>query len=238
VQVLVAGNGTGASTVTVSDTLGNTYAQVGSYVNRDNSSNVMSVWYAISIAAGANTVTVAQSNNPAVAGVRKIGLLEYKNVRTSSPLESSASTSAASSTTTVRTTASVTVGGTKRLLIGFFEEFSNLYTPDSGFTQRLGSAGGTTLKAIDKIGAAASAAVTATAVSIPVLQYCAIGASFISGGQRARTSREQVEDKIRSTLARINRLQTLPFLTTRQDAELTAANEFVRELKRTLLEEV
>lgn len=83
VVVAVSTFGTGI-TVALTDTLGQTYVQIGAYVN--NNQARISLWYVANCAAGANTVTVTPSGSANIS----VGLLEYSGVTGSTPLQASA----------------------------------------------------------------------------------------------------------------------------------------------------
>jgi hypothetical protein len=75
----------------ITDSLGNTYTQAGSYADGDGAliqaGVSLSVWYAISVAGGACTVTVT-------SGTPKVCAAEYSGVRATAPLRSTAKVSA------------------------------------------------------------------------------------------------------------------------------------------------
>lgn len=81
-----------AITVTLSDALGQTYTQAGSYVV--NSSTRLSIWYKANTAGGANTVTVTQSATAYVA----LAVAEYTGMDQSSPLRAVATGTTGNST--------------------------------------------------------------------------------------------------------------------------------------------
>ena len=90
ILVVAAWDGSGAPTI--SDSHGNTYAQV--QTTRSNGSDFQAIYYAANIAAGSNTVTLQLSQQAGTAGLR---IAEYAGVVASNPLEH-ASLSSGSST--------------------------------------------------------------------------------------------------------------------------------------------
>lgn len=71
-----------SATVTVTDNLGNTYTQAGSYYDAGGNPR-SSIWYAKNIIGGACTITVTQSTSTYLAAA----VAEFSGVDTSSPLD-------------------------------------------------------------------------------------------------------------------------------------------------------
>jgi len=109
IVVCVSTYNSGTLTVTVTDSLGNTYSQAGSYST--NVVNRVSIWYAVNITGGACTVTVT----PSASAYMDICVIEYSGVKTSSPVSSTTGTTGTSGTyapgtLTVATAGSVAIG--------------------------------------------------------------------------------------------------------------------------------
>ncbi len=171
-------NGTGAQTVTVTDSQGNSYTQIASYVTTNGGFIVLSLWRTVAGSSGPCTVTVDQSNNPLFASVGKIGLLEYSGAH-ATPIDATSTHSEDPSADDARTTGAVSVAGTGELLLGvFLHQAADLYTENPDFTWRLGESGGDTFKVLDWIDLpAGSHEVTATGAA-GASRYAAIGVSI------------------------------------------------------------
>jgi hypothetical protein len=106
-NLLVAGvisSNDATSTITVSDTLANTWTQAGTYST--NGTVRASIWYTVCGASGADNVTASASG--AVLGV-SIGVIEYTGAATSSVLDGVAGNTGNAATTL--TAGSVPVAG-------------------------------------------------------------------------------------------------------------------------------
>lgn len=99
---------TSGITVTVSDNLGNTYHQAGSYAGAGV--DRASVWYVFNASGGACTITVTPSASAALT----LCASEHPNVLTTDPIDGTASNAA---TSTSATTGSIAVNGTNELII-------------------------------------------------------------------------------------------------------------------------
>ncbi len=108
--VVVGWNDTTSTVSSVSDSRGNTYTQAGTTVT--GTTLRQAIYYAKSIAAGSNTVTVAFSQAAAFPDVR---ILEYSGLDTSSPLDVTAG--AAGSGTSMSSGAATTTSA-KELIFG------------------------------------------------------------------------------------------------------------------------
>lgn len=108
-MILVAVTAFSNATIAVTDTLSNTYTQIGTYKSLAGG-YYLSLWMKANTAGGACTITVtgASSNYFTVAA------MEYDNTP-ASPLDSSATNTGSSTTLT---TGSVTVSGSNELIIG------------------------------------------------------------------------------------------------------------------------
>ena len=173
--IVVVTNNVLTTSGAISDTLGNTYANVASVA----AFGACQMWVATSVASGGNTVTPGSwiANG-------SIAVLEYATPYGSSALDGT-HTNNVGAPTTALTTGTVTVGNLGELLIGaFFQSSVNgmSVTPGSVFTTRATMtntlAGDTALYVMDNIKTSASAPVTGTAGS--AVAYAALGASFAS----------------------------------------------------------
>jgi hypothetical protein len=137
-DLLVAGVYFSASsvTVTVTDSLGNTWLPTTAYANTAGCSagnvTVAQIFYAGSIAAGSNTVTVAQSSGTSPLGVF---LVEYSGASSAGVLDGVNGGPATSSTGTM-SAGTLTTTGAHDLVVGLFAEATvyGLMAPGPGFS--------------------------------------------------------------------------------------------------------
>lgn len=115
-------------TVTVSDTLGNTYLQASGYITATE--NALSCWYCISAFTGSNTVQFT----PNSTAYSVASILEYSGIQPS-PLDGTASNSSHAGISNSPTTGTIPVSGTGELLIAAFAVGGNTptFTPGGGF---------------------------------------------------------------------------------------------------------
>jgi hypothetical protein len=123
------------TTVTVTDTLGNTWTQLSAYNNSvcgntDGNYSGAQLWYAENIKGGANTVKM-QVN---AATYIWIAVVEYSGIKTSGSLAASNGFVASTSSSSI-SAGNVTATGTNNLIFGFFhDEFQNTsMTAGSGY---------------------------------------------------------------------------------------------------------
>lgn len=160
--------------VAITDTIGNTYSQAGSYARSGNIA--LSCWYTRTTG-GANTVTVTPSESVYMG----IAVLEYSCVDLS-PVEGvNSSSGAAGDSLTTGVIPFLTIGR-KVLFLGIFAqgfEAAALFTAGSGFTEREEQSNGDTAMAIyveDKITAAG---VQAASGSLnPTVAWLSLGVCF------------------------------------------------------------
>lgn len=149
------------NTVTVTDTLGNTYIQAGAYVSGEDSvahdKYILSQWYCLSASTGANTVTVTSSDaGDLVSG----GLTRYRNVKPSAPVTGSATGGPVDTTLSISTGVVGVTEANQAVLVSYLFKIGGAYTFDApGYTARQAS-----LNAImyDKIGVSSNQTPTAT----------------------------------------------------------------------------
>lgn len=143
IVVMATWAGAGDVTPTVSDTLSNTYVEIGSHIFSMTADVGMSMFYAANITGGANTVTV---NYTASRVFREIMVAEYSGASTTSPLDTSAFTVDGTATTSTdsATTPAVTPAQNASLLVGFISSVSGMGTAAAGtnYTERIDTTGG------------------------------------------------------------------------------------------------
>ena len=127
--VVVGWNDTTSTVTSVSDSLGNTYAQAGGMIT--GSSARQSIYYAKNIAAGSNTVSVVFNQAARYVDVR---ILEYSGLDTSNPLD--VTSSAAGSSVSPNSGAATTTSANE-LIFGAGTTATGFYAPGSGFTTRI-----------------------------------------------------------------------------------------------------
>jgi hypothetical protein len=127
--VVVGWNDTTSTVTSVSDSLGNTYAQAGGMIT--GSGARQSIYYAKNIAAGSNTVTVVFNQAARYVDVR---ILEYSGLDTSNPLD--VTSSAAGSSVSPNSGAATTTSANE-LIFGAGTTATGFYAPGSGFTTRI-----------------------------------------------------------------------------------------------------
>jgi hypothetical protein len=115
--------------VTVADSLGNTYTQVGSYLRPFGSANnQLAVFRAITSAAGTPVITVTSSGT----ADHDVTMLEYRGVDTTTPVTDSSTNSSLGSTSF--STGSVDTADAGSAHIMYYEHGSSVTaTPESGF---------------------------------------------------------------------------------------------------------
>lgn len=168
-----------SNTVTLTDNLGNTYVQIGSYLNQFGAGTRLSLWYAKNITGGACTV----SATPASSGFLLVVAAEYSGIGTGTPLDGNSSNVG---TATSATTGTIAVSGSNELVIAAFCDFqapastgavwlptSPLVTDFVSAYLNTGTGGNITLAS-----AVVSAGLNATLVMKPAAFFGAIGASF------------------------------------------------------------
>ncbi len=129
-NIVVVGWNDITSTVTsVSDSLGNTYAQAGTLVT--GSAERQALYYAKNILAGSNVVTVTFNQAARIADVR---ILEYSGLDPNNPLDVTAS-AAGSSVTPNSGTATTT--SANELIFGAGTTATSFYAAGTGFTSRI-----------------------------------------------------------------------------------------------------
>jgi hypothetical protein len=138
-DLLVAGVyfNTSAVTITVSDSLGNTWTPTAAYANPSSfcsgtgDATVVQIFYARAVATGSNIVTVQQSS-----GTHPLGafLVEYSGARASGTLDAVTGNRATSSTANM-TAGSLTTTGARDVTVALFAEATStgIMTPGSGF---------------------------------------------------------------------------------------------------------
>lgn len=127
--IVVGGGDAGATsghTLSVSDSLGNTYTAAQSNFTGTNN-NVLSLWYAANILAGANTVTVTVS---ASGFDHYCWAAEYSGVVTATPLDQSVT--GVNISTTSFTSRNVTTTQASELLIGWSMSGNGSATASAG----------------------------------------------------------------------------------------------------------
>jgi hypothetical protein len=127
---------TTAQTVTVADSLGNTYQAATSQL--DITYGALQIWYAMNVGAGANTVTATFNGTT----TSTMAIHEYSGLVTTSALDKTAGASGASATASDSgATATTTQAG--ELLFGATQVVgtSGGFTAGAGYTQRISSTG-------------------------------------------------------------------------------------------------
>ncbi len=129
-NIVVVGWNDITSTVTsVTDSLGNTYAQAGITVS--GTAERQAIYYAKNILAGSNTVTATFNQAARFVDVR---ILEYSGLDTTNPLDVTAS-AAGSSVSPNSGTATTT--SANELIFGAGTTATGFYAPGTGFTTRI-----------------------------------------------------------------------------------------------------
>lgn len=156
-------------TLTITDSLGNTYAQAGTYLLNGAGTYRLSIWYAKNIAGGACTVTVT----PSATAFITWGQSEYSGAHLTAPLDS---TNSGTGTGTVPTTGSITVSEANEMIFAVINA-GGPKTKDAAYAERYNVLAGANngILTEDHIGVSASEAATAT---INSGAWEAIGASF------------------------------------------------------------
>ena len=113
----------------VTDSLGNTYAQAAGLVT--GSAERQAIYYAKNIAGGSNTVTVVFNQAARIVDVR---ILEYSGLDTSNPLD--VTSSAAGSSVTPNSGAATTTSANE-LIFGAGTTATSFYAAGAGFTTRI-----------------------------------------------------------------------------------------------------
>jgi len=125
----------GTGTLTVSDSLGNTYTQApNSPVTQSPEQSY--VWYVPSCLSGANTVTVTATGT--VAGYIQLGILEYSGVATSNPVDTYGSNSAGAGATITASTIGSTTNANDLVLLMMTSTNGGIGLP-TGYTNRCGN---------------------------------------------------------------------------------------------------
>jgi hypothetical protein len=115
------------STLTISDTAGNTYVQAMGPVNDPNQSVNAHIWYVPNCKGGPNTVKIT----PAAAAALEIHISEYSGVSTTAPLDQ---TSFATGNGTASSSGSKTTIGNGELIFGYEFIAPTTSTVGTGFT--------------------------------------------------------------------------------------------------------
>jgi hypothetical protein len=124
------------ATITVTDTLGNSWLPTNAYANTTacniGNVSVAEIFYAGGIASGDNVVTVTQSSGTSPLGAY---LVEYSGVRTTGPLDGVSGGSAASSTATM-SAGNLTTTSARDLVVALFAEATayGIMTTGPGFS--------------------------------------------------------------------------------------------------------
>jgi hypothetical protein len=133
-DLLVAGVYFAASaTITITDSLGNSWSPTSAYANttascNDENVSVVEIFYAGGIAAGGNVVTVAQSSGTAPLGAY---LVEYSGARAAGALDGVSGGSAASSTVTM-SAGNLSTTSAHDLVVALFAEATTSGTMTAG----------------------------------------------------------------------------------------------------------
>lgn len=161
-------------TATVTDNLGNTYTQIGSFFG--GGQPMIALFYAKNVLGGACTITVT----PSASAFTGFSATEYSGADTSSPLDGTSTNSGSSSNTL--STGSVSVSAAGGLVCGLFGHGSGqTYIGTTGAMRTIRITDGIHLNFAD-LNSDASAPVTIT--NDQAVTYSAVGASFkaASGG--------------------------------------------------------
>jgi hypothetical protein len=129
--VVVGWDDTASSVTSVVDSRGNAYALAAGPIS--GSGGRQSIYYAKSIAAGTNTVTVTFSNAAVFADIR---VLEYSGLDTANPLDSTATAQAAGSGTNANSGAATTTTANE-LILGAGKTSGRFTAAGTGFTSRI-----------------------------------------------------------------------------------------------------
>ena len=127
--VVVGWNDITSTISSVTDSLGNTYAQAAGLVT--GSAERQAIYYAKNIAGGSNTVTVAFNQAARIVDVR---ILEYSGLDTNNPLD--VTSSAAGSSVTPNSGAAATTSANE-LIFGAGTTATSFYAAGAGFTARI-----------------------------------------------------------------------------------------------------
>lgn len=132
--VHIYNNGGGPGTITVTDTLGNTWVQAAGGLAGYFGLGWTEIWYCANCLGGANTVTATCTANGS-SNYPGITLFEYSGVATSSPLEAHAD---ASGSAAGADSGNLTTSSASCLLIGFEGNVTGAttFTPGAGWTVR------------------------------------------------------------------------------------------------------
>ena len=143
------------SSVSLSDTRGNTYASAGPVTKWNGTAWSSQVFYAKNIAAGTNTVKATFSAT--ISGFGLLYVHEYSGIDSTNPLDTAA---AATGTTSAMSSGAATPSNASDLIFGAGASTSSITTKGAGFTSRSTSSGNLTE---DRLSTAAGAtAATAT----------------------------------------------------------------------------
>lgn len=173
--VVVVSNFSTSTTVSISDTQGNVYAQAGTY-STASGANRVSIWYAMAKASGANTVTATPSSSDFTG----LGVLEYSySGATAFTVDGSVTNNG---NTNPHSTGNIPVSGSGELAIAAFCQGSltATWTPGTGFTNRVSQNNGSSFEAlyVDDDFPVSSAVNDSGTSSSTSLTMAAIGASF------------------------------------------------------------
>jgi len=127
--VVVGWNDITSNIVSVTDSMGNTYAQAAALVT--GSAERQAIYYAKNIAGGSNTVTVVFNQAARIVDVR---VLEYSGLDPNNPLDVTAS--AAGSSVTPNSGAATTTSA-NQLIFGAGTTATSFYAAGTGFTARI-----------------------------------------------------------------------------------------------------
>jgi len=176
------------STVSISDSQGNTWQQSGPYSNNGSRDHV-SIWYATAKSSGANTVTVT----PSASDFTGLSVLEYSYPGATFSVDGSVTNNG---NTNPVSSGSIPVNGTGELAIVAFAQgnLNDAWTAGSGFTNRTSEPNGSSFEAlyvdddfpvssaVDDSGSLAAAdAWTALGVSFKATVSSGGAGSFIGG---------------------------------------------------------
>jgi hypothetical protein len=130
----VYNNGGGPGTITVTDTLGNTWTHAPGGLSGYGGLGTDQIWYVASTLGGANTVTATCTTNGG-SNYPGFTILEYSGITTSSPVEDHNQATANSSSSS---SGNVTTANASELLLGYVTrvDASGSATPAAGWTTR------------------------------------------------------------------------------------------------------